>query len=884
MDFKVFNVNTTNIFPMVNTTTGGQLLTEYNLRSINSVLSSESVEFFAGMSVAHSLSDFYVMTSENASFFSSTQAIPANGIIVIQPGRALVNGHYVESLVPISIDMYEVNADLVSRGETPLDGKLAIGLKAVYSTEETMAGSIKPEVETADGSAEYIFEGIQVVILPWEDFILPEDTNQEIGVTAHLKLATFTLTSAGLYDVKQNYPAKCKAFDITRIGSVDDLLSDAYIKKAGLDPGKFYAMAGKGSTSSGRDAWCNIDDSLIVWDAYPHKSINEPAFTSATFITDVNDNVRLVLPHKQIDGSAGYTVTNAAGQRLYFDPVSLTLPKADYNSGTAGTVDKAYTNQIKSIATELHNIYNRAGMTQKGYIEILDDIADLPALNQEWTPGDYIIVSQDNTLEYESTTVDREPSTMYVVIPGIVNEIAYGRPGGYTTLTGTQLAYAEGFAENGDPEPSTDDPELFSTYFGDLTQYRGIKNQDFFLYNYTNENGVVVPYYYYVSAEGLREYSAPILLTSEIPVASETVVGGFLNVPDTATDYGYVYLDSDGHLRLMDYGLLRSGVLAYQLGEDFATPSGVSNAEIQNYLDEYVNQRVAFPNANQTQNAENPNVINIEVTVTESDEVEVIDIYDIDSRFNTSVYLHLYGTANENLTINISDCSRIRIENKIEGSPVINLYRSCLYYDYMILNTLSNIADLKLWYQKFESTDSNLVVDGMTVVCSSGSSVYTDYNVTGSEYWSETAPNDNHFIVALQSLTFGSDGYVTGASVLVRNNSTSNVALGKSIIHEEFELPQGPSLYYPKRRFNNQVKVTGEFIAAYQNYSPVGYIIQDTKFSLLTPCYDRYEEVVKRGDIAFLVDASLVESSDSNMIDVWDTGSFHSFSGTTLMI
>lgn len=883
MNLTCFSVNTTNIFPMTNTSTGGQLLTEYNLRSIDSVATSESVNYYIGQSFVHGEKDFYLLASSNALDFGEDAAIPANGIIEIQPGRAVVNGHFIESLVPISIDMFELNEQLRAEGKSILEGEISIGLIAIYSTESTMAGSLKPEVTDATGAGEYLFEGIQVVILPSDEFKLPGDVpNDEAEVTAHIKLGSFMFTSSGISNVSNNYPAKCRMFDAIRTGSADELLSDEFIKKTGLDPGSHYVYAGKGRTETKSDTWCAVDDSLIVWDAFPHKSTTKPELESARFGLDANESVRLYLPHKQIDGSAGYSVTDEHGQTLYFDPVSLAIPKADYNLGTGGTVDSKYTNVIKKLREDVNTYRMSVGGKQIFYIDYLDAVEDLPSINDNWNPGDYVLVNQDNTVIYESTVIDKKPSTMYAVIPGYVQEIRYAA--GYTGGDGLELNSVSASFEDGADPPSLTDPEIYSEYWGDLTQYRGRRSIDYFLYTYTNENGETHKYYYIVYTTSAKEYSDAIVLSGPIPVASEDIVGGFLNVPDTATDYGYVYLDEDGHLRLMDYALLRTGVLAYQLGEDFTTPSGASNEEVQTYLNEYVNQRVAFPNANQIQNAENPNVIHVNVTVTDSDDAETIDIYDIDSRFNTSVYLHLYGNASSNITINISDCSRIRVENKITGTPNINLYRSCLYYDSSIINYLTNIVDMTLWYQRFALTDPDLVVDGMEVICSANTSVYEELNVTTSESWSTSSPNDNHFMVALKSITFKSNGDVVGASVLVRNASTSNVRTGNFIIRTSFELPQGPSLYYPKRRMPNQIKVTGQFIASYVLTNPSSYMVQDTRFSLLTPSYDAYENTITPGSIAFFITASIVEDTDPKYIDAWSTNSFHYFSGSTLMV
>ena len=53
MNFTSFPVNTTNIFPCANTTKGGQLMTEFNLRSRESVGVDESIQYMSGLSYVH---------------------------------------------------------------------------------------------------------------------------------------------------------------------------------------------------------------------------------------------------------------------------------------------------------------------------------------------------------------------------------------------------------------------------------------------------------------------------------------------------------------------------------------------------------------------------------------------------------------------------------------------------------------------------------------------------------------------------------------------------------------------------------------------------------------------------------------------------------------
>ena len=153
MNFKRFSVGTTNIFPVANSTAGGQLLTEYNLGSRESVSTNPDVKYMIGPSYVHSMDDYYVRIQQddsNVKISSST--------LEILPGRAVVNGHFIESLAPILIDLAAANASRQS-GEPALKGELSVGLKVMYSTTETMAGSMLVEND------ENVYEGIQVFVI-----------------------------------------------------------------------------------------------------------------------------------------------------------------------------------------------------------------------------------------------------------------------------------------------------------------------------------------------------------------------------------------------------------------------------------------------------------------------------------------------------------------------------------------------------------------------------------------------------------------------------------------------------------------------------------------------------------------------------------------------
>ena len=472
---------------------------------------------------------------------------------------------------------------------------------------------------------------------------------------------------------------------------------------------------------------------------------------------------------------------------------------------------------------------------------------------------------------------------MYVVLPGIVTAYEYhSNVSNNTTvpssLSGIELARRIVDVSNGD-NVSTSDPEVYGNYFDLSPNYHGEVNKDYFMVDAVDGDSHTY-YYYNVSESGNMCWSDPFFVTGEIPFAQEEVIGGFLNVPDTALDGGYVYRDDTGHLRLLDYSLLRSGTLAYQLGEDFDIPSGVSYSEIQTNLDEYVNQRVAFPNANQIANSDTPNIINVTLDIAASEETGEINVYGIDSRFNTPVFLHIDGDVNENCTINITNCEKIRIILGTNANPVINIYNSCIYYNSDVINKATTISNMSLWYQRFEDTDPNLSVDSMTVTAVDPPTIVEDL-----DYWSEETPNDNHYMYALQSITFGPDGTIIGAGLFIRNDTTTNVAEGKSVISSMFTLPQGNALSYPEKKLTRQIKVSGTFVNAYPAND--GYMVMDTSFSALTNAYDALtEETAVKGTIAFYCDAMLVESvlglEGNPPLDCWESGAWHIFKGVAL--
>lgn len=872
MNFITFGAPFTNIFPIANSKNGGQLATEYNLRCRDTVGTHRSIEYEVGPSYVHGADDFEVRV------LSDDAGTPVSySTLQIMPGRAIINGHFVETFQSMTIDLLEANADLKNRALPPLKGKLSIGVRAFYATEQTIAGTLLVE------NANSMYVGMQLVVLPADELILPvESPDDRSKVTAHLRLATFNFNNNRISGIINHVEEKCRYISADRIANIDMMLSDTYVRKTGLNPKKLYSFAGKGTDpATGYDTWEDTTDALMVWDAVPQRTLVKPTELQAGFITDAT-KAYLAVPHHQVDG-----MTDAEENPEYYATRYIPLPTADYGANTPGLVDKTYTRAIKAISDKVEEFRTTLHGKQILYLETKDADTVLPAINPAWNVGDYILVGQDFTADEAADGV-RAPSTLYVVLPGVVSAIEFVTKIDDSdippaSLTGACLGKLTYDADSRDPEPGTSDPTVYPVFFTDEDEIRGIPNTDYFLAVYLQGDHYSM-YYYKVLTAGPRAYSSYVPLTGEIPLAQEDVIGGFLNVNTDYTDNGYVYRDEYGRLKLLDYQLLRSGTLAYQLGEDLTFPTGMSTEEVQTYLNEYVNQRIAFPPTNALMTASTPNVINLYIYLTAEDAAATLNICGIDSRFNTSVYVHILGSANSNTTINIYDCQKIRIDNDIAGTPIINVYRSCLYYDPYVFNyirtcnrgdtTFTGFEDIKLWYEQFTDEDANLVVNDMTV-----SQLDAPVIPDEIDYWHTTEANDNRYLTALHSITFSGDGTVVGCGLLLANQSTDNVDPGDKIIVGDFELPQGSALSYPKACMQKQLKITGTFVSAY--YSDQTWYTTNTAFSAITAVYDQYDMTTTiKGNIAFHSTTTLITAEiGATSIPVWETDTYHLFYG-----
>lgn len=970
MHFPTFEVSSTNIFPLSNSTKGGQLVTEYNLRAREMVATDPDIEYEVGPSYTHGMNDFSVslLSSMEADEFDSTSTYSigeyvtynsstyvcvepvitpgpfnadnwlvvnsASSIIQVAPGRAVINGHYVQTLAPMIVDLALANAKLAKQFEAPLLGELTIGIKSYYSTENTMSGSML--IENEDNT----YTGVQLVITKKSEFKIPSDSPTDRSqVTADLKLADFIYVNGVINPatIVQN-KNKVSYINSARIDDISAMLNENFISKKNLNADKLYTFSGQGGNSD-KSTWCDSTGSLMVWDSDPDSHIVKVnpniQIPQATFLSTADGFVHLAVPHQQVD-----SMKNTAGEDIFYDVRDLKLPKADYLKGTPGTVSPEYTQIIRTIADKVTGFSQSPAGSMILYLDSKDANYVMPTVKSNYEIGDYIFVREDHT-----TIINEDegaaPSTMYKVIPGAVMNLSYWEgdssnpyplgvrlgenavgiwEGDNPALVGKEEAL-EHLADFYDPTSSywqgafvAHDGALYectshtsgdwnpsswskllnvdATTLFNFTSFRGIINRDYFEIDLHNEDDTeITPYIYIVSAEGPRAWSDYILITGGIPLATTVQAGGFYNVDPTFTDGGYVTLDESGRLKLIDYELLRSGTLAYQLGEDFTLPTNITSATIQANLDEYVNNRVAFPfQPNATRSS---SLINVYITLPQESDPTVINICNIDSRFGTAVNFNFLGKANANTIINIIDCEKIKINSNIAGNPVINVVRSCIYYDANVLNYIrtcdingtrttgfTGLEDITLWYDKFSDTDADLQINGMEV--SQPNAPMTTEEIS---FWNEANPNDNHYSSALRSITLGGNGDIIECSVYVSNGSTAtNITSGRSIIGGVFTLPQGSELVYPTKCLVRPLKVTGSFTTAYL-VQGAQWVVIATNFTIQTGVYDPNTDVTSTGSIAFDSITDLLSSQNMTMdvtrIDGWAPGSYHIFTGGT---
>ena len=884
-NFIKFPVASTNIFPLVNSTQGGQLVTEFNLKSRDMVSTNPDIKYAQGSSFVHSSDDFAVSVSTTSS-----------SILQVAPGRAVINGHYFESLTPVEIDLVEMNVLRQQSAKPALIGNLSIGFKTYFSTQSTMSGAMRSE--SGD-----MYIGVQLVIAKTSDFKTPDDSpTDRDAVVADLKLADFTYVNGVVSSASiAPNPNVTRYIPSERIIDFDNIIDSKYVTTTNTQNDTLYTFSGKSKD------WCRSTDSLMIWDTNPEdRKVPESQFSTvgeAQFITlnDAVGNVCLAVPHKQVDGG----MVNAANDTTYFYADKYyPLPIADYDSKSSGIVTKAYTERILQVENAITTYKQFTNGKQIDYHDSLrfnssTQLYDVDGqgtwdysfpVAQKYNVGDYVLIREDYTLSASSTMESSAPSTMYIVVPGGVlgldpNSLTTTRPSGLR-LGSLVTWYA---AEFPNPPSSTSPTADELKEIFEYNNYIGTTNDYFEIEYRITDDTEGTSYFYPVTSVAPYGWSKPLKITGTPMLATTEQIGGFYNAPSTATDAGYVILDSTGHLRLLDYALLRSGLNAYQLGEDYTMPKNKTLDVIQSNLDEYVNDRIAFPfNVSMTVNSP---MIDVTIPLT-ADSDGTINIHNIDSRFGTGVYLHFIAEDTtqdfSNIIINIYDCEKIRIDSSIStwaSGPMINIIRCCLYYDASVMNYIrtcgtrnnfTGFEDLTLWYSKFSDTDPEIAVNGMEV---SQPDVVVVENI---DFWSSATPADNHYKYALRSITFSNSGSIIGCSLYVGNNSTAPSQVDTThsiIIGGEFNLPNGPALKYPAGCLDNALQVTGTFPMAYEDSTHTKWITMLTTFTATSGAYNA--GVVSNGYISFITKTELIDKIYTNVVPGWEPGNYHIFYGGT---
>ena len=576
--------------------------------------------------------------------------------------------------------------------------------------------------------------------------------------------------------------------------------------------------------------------------------------------------------------------------------------------------------------TELVADFNEEKVSLRNYVDArVQEALDSRSIFTTWTwqPGDYVLVGEDRTVN--SNIAGRYPSTMYVVGPSTVTNIRYLEGQDITTKISTTAGVdSPTYLKNYQtmlrtvPQQLAGGIELASynltaegqggsagTGLWDVSQYKGAIDIDYFVARLKTTGSTEVEgttqtweewtcYFYTPSqTEGRYSYLDPVWITGGVPLATETSVGGFVNVPNGYYGNGYVRLNDDGYLQLVDYQLLLTGIRATQLGQDYSEGAGLALSELQSILEENVNDRICFPNAAQieaaNENGTDPNVIHLYLDLPEDvdGDTNTLVIHDISSRYQSCLYVHINGSATDLTTIIFKNCDRLRIDSSIGGSPNIILDNVCLYYDAEVIqrcltnsgNTATPITNMSLWYKKFDPADADLQVDGMTVELI-GNIETTD----GIDPWDSTYANDNHYSYALRSLTFADDGSIINVGMLVGDSTTANIDEGKSVFVADFTLPQSVGLNYPTASMTHRIKVSGSFVSSYYLATDEAYMMKQTEFSALTHTYDPVTQSESgKGTVAFYTDAEVVSHvngvNPGDRIDCWDLNTSHYFVG-----
>jgi len=440
---NVFPSMLTNMFPVANDTNGGQLVTEWNIKQLESVMGDTQIRWAHYPSYTATEQDFVI---------SAVGATEPYSLFIGKTGglsnRAIIDGHFLEVLGRIRINLLSSSGVGVT-ADTPLaSGQYEIGLVAVYSGDSTLTsqppGRDSQLVGAIDGTTKLfgqsgIFGGVAVVIgsVSGENRLLtPSDcplTTQRDLVNCHLKLGRFTWQSeimggsAGgrvvLGSVRNYLTEKLRFLDPERLIVRDsgNTTSPLVGGKQGLNPDKLYAYATRDVPGQeyNDDAWTDITFDLLD---LPRMRVE---------YDQTSDRVMLVAPYKRAMHQEG----------LFPEPnFKFVLPNANpafaNNAGMLGKYYKSKIDELSKLNDALQRGTHASGTLKRVIPELttyeLDynwnvaESAQLPN-PRNFNAGDYVYILMDylandrwegnrpKTQKIEATDVTSVPSTMRVV-------------------------------------------------------------------------------------------------------------------------------------------------------------------------------------------------------------------------------------------------------------------------------------------------------------------------------------------------------------------------------------------------------------------------------------------------------------------------------------
>lgn len=900
---KLFTPQNSNIFPMANSTQGGQLVTEYNLKSRESVTSDLSIPY-SGHSFCKTINDFELSGS--------------GSVLTIGVGSAVIDGHYVELLSATNIDVSDL--------ELP-DGTIYIGLRINYINEDNFditnvrTGAIQPELTQDD---QLVYPGVSVV---FSDSLFDISTvSTRSAVVYDLYLGSAQVVSGSFVGTNTNTSdSKIQCLDASRISGLSSTATQSD-DTAGASEKLYYVYNGK-------TGWCDASTNLINWG--PVRDVNENIVSyirhpqiatgdspydtanAGTGFVNIDDEISLRVSHKTIDSPDEST---PVWKDNYFK-----LPTADYFNDTAGVVNSEYTSIIKSINRRLSDLQLFGTGHCLGIIDSISDVSELPGPPEDSSAGDYIVVLRDTspsaysqysgTSEYLTTvymlqghiatrlslTNVADASMTYPYVsnkllspgeftfgnysggkPDVTNIYAIPKGMRIAQITDIQEAFAD-YSLQYDAQLSS----LFNTYWdpNGPTPLHGSLT-DYVVFRYTDNTTNVISYYYAIVAElsaATPTWSSPIVVNGQAVLATTASIGGFYNTEQGTTyNAGYVGLDDSGRLRLWDYNLLAQGTLAYQLCESNRSPivigaSGMSAEDIQADLTDSVNERIMFPagspqsttintsgeyvvqwdgidpetglyisdnapayTADQLQSMQVAyNYVRLQVVVPSEGTIE---IRNIDSRFGTYLDVTLVSDTSSTATVRFSNIEKLKVNVQNMQAVNTNLeFVNCnIYYDPALFGmTNCTFVDARIW-----SDQIGLHIDGLHII----QEPFNNYaEITDLSDADSDATVDMHLGCALRGLTYNSQLEIIGADVAFQYLGTAQDAdstLSRIYILDSFKIPQGSILGYDEKCMIYPLHFDGS-VRYYYNAEDIGIVCVDLSIAGRSYYQDDSQDSVK---------------------------------------